>query len=172
MKRTLTCAISAARAALNPILVAAALGGVQLAGAAGPAAGPASPSAVSRVLHFPQDRSLGMLYVLDAGIQREIKDYYYWVDGTETEWESPGRGHRRGRSAPRPARAAGLEKTSGNDLSPLSNLDRTTSDALHIGPTSGDGCLAHVAASDRPNVLDFPVPFGSGESGLPSRPAG
>ena len=55
---------------------------------------PATPAA-ARTLQFPPDRSLGMLYTLDAGIQRKIKDFHYHIDGTEMKWEYLGeaKGH-------------------------------------------------------------------------------
>jgi len=36
----------------------------------------------SRILHFPADRSLGRITVLDAGIKREITHFSHWIDGT------------------------------------------------------------------------------------------
>jgi len=107
-----------------------------------------------------------MLFVLDAGTQRQIEDYFYWIDGTEMKWEYLGeatgevvvtRGKR--------VRLA-LNKTAGNDLGPLSNLAPDDLYGLRLGQTSDDGCLAHVTHLTGLRVLEFPRSY-SDEVKLP-----
>lgn len=46
----------------------------------------------SRVLHFPSDRCVGKLMIQDDNLQREIKDFHYWIDGAEWEYLGPAFG--------------------------------------------------------------------------------
>lgn len=96
-----------------------------------------------------------MLYTLDAGIQRKIKDFYYHIDGTDMKWEYLGE------ATGEVAVPAGkrvrlvLNKTSGNDLSGLARLGADDLYDLCIGQTADDRCLPHLASLTGLKVLHF-----------------
>jgi len=110
----------------------------------------------ARVLHFPPERSLGMLFTLDEGIQRKIKDYHYWIDGTEMKWDYLGEAMG---EVPVPTgkrvRLA-LNMASGNNLSGLAQLRSNDLYELSLGERADDGCLAHVARLTGLRGLLFP----------------
>ncbi|MHC4755413.1 MAG: hypothetical protein ACYTBP_09735, partial [Planctomycetota bacterium] len=71
-------------------------------------------------VHFPSDRSLGMLKIQDAGIVRQIKDFHYWIDGTTWEYFGEAQGDV---TVPAGKRLAlFVNKAAWRDLSPLSKL--------------------------------------------------
>jgi len=103
----------------------------------------------SRVLHFPEDRPLGTLYVKDADAKREIETFYYWIDGTKWEFLDVARGE----VVVPPNRHVRLMLNieGWRDLSPLARL---APDALyeirfkfHLpgAPRPDDRCMPHLA---------------------------
>ena len=110
----------------------------------------------ARTLHFPPDRSLGMLYMLDETIQRKIKDYHHWIDGTDMKWEYLGEASGEvAVPAGKRVRLA-LSKTSGNNVSALTQLRPHDLYDLRLDERAGDGCLPHVASLTGLRVLRFP----------------
>jgi len=130
-------------------------------------AGAAGSETPARTLHFPPDRSLGMLYMLDARIQRKIKDFHYWIDGTEMKWEYLGE------ASGEVAVPAGkrvrlmLNKASGNNLSGLAQLRGDDLYELCLGERADGDCLSHVVsltglnglACPRSHTADGKMPF-------------
>ena len=47
------------------------------------AVGAAGEQGKSRVIHFPKDRSLGRIMVIDGNIKRRIRTFYYSGDGVD-----------------------------------------------------------------------------------------
>ncbi|MBE0536639.1 MAG: hypothetical protein IH624_13315 [Phycisphaerae bacterium] len=54
------------------------------------AAATAGPEA--RVFRFPADRCVGKVMIQDAGLQREVKGFHYWIDGADWEYAGPAIG--------------------------------------------------------------------------------
>ena len=87
----------------------------------------------SRVLHFPKDRSLGRITVLDVNRQRQIRDYSYWDDGdwnVNAEYLGQAQGDvfiPAGKKV-----ALTVNKNAVNDLSPLLNLKPDDLDMLSL----------------------------------------
>jgi len=47
-----------------------------------------------RVLHFPQDQSVGKVFVQDVNVRREIDSFFYWTnDGYEWDYHCPAKGN-------------------------------------------------------------------------------
>ena len=40
-----------------------------------------------RIVHFPEDRSLGQLYIRDAKNTRELSYWFHWTETGEADWE-------------------------------------------------------------------------------------
>jgi len=103
----------------------------------------------SRVLHFPEDRHLGTLYVKDADTRREIKTFHYWIDGTRWEFLDVARGE----VVVPPNRHVRLMLSieGWRDLSPLARLAPDDlyeiTFKLHLpgAPRPDDRCMPHLA---------------------------
>ena len=116
-------------------------------GTAPPERGTAEPG--SRVVHFPQNRSLGALSVQDEGAKRQIEVFYHWVNGTSWEYLGEAWGDV---SVPAGKRLRLTVSPQGwQDLSPLSRL--RPDDLYHLaflmlpppGPKPDDRCMPHIA---------------------------
>lgn len=122
---------------------------------------PNTPTGAERVLHFAQDRSLGMLFTLDAGIQREFEadGFGYTIDQPDMRWEYLGEA--KGDVAVPAGKRVRLvlNDKGGNNLSPLSKLGPDDLYELHLGKAAGDKCLRHVARLSGLKVLEFPYPY-------------
>jgi len=89
-----------------------------------------------RVLHFPSDRSLGKLWLQDAGVKRQIKTFHHWIDGAEWEYFCQARGDV---LVPADKRLAlRVPRSALSDLSPLSELGPNDLYELSLGYTSAD----------------------------------
>lgn len=112
------------------------------------------PAGAERVLHFPKDRSLGMLQVLDAGIKRQIKDFYQWIDGTEDKWVYLGEAQG-DVTAPAGKRVRLIvNKDACADLSPLARLGADDLYELSLSYTPADDrCMPHVGRLTGLSVL-------------------
>jgi beta-lactamase regulating signal transducer with metallopeptidase domain/Leucine-rich repeat (LRR) protein len=123
-----------------------------------------TPQNSSRVLHFPRDRSLGIINIQDAHTVRQIKDFHYWIDKSDwwnPDWEylSEARG-----DVTVPAGkhvALFVNKAAWKDLSPLSELG---SDDLYMLALPGsipepvkpdDRCMPHLAGLTGLKVLNL-----------------
>ncbi|MDP2895077.1 MAG: M56 family metallopeptidase [bacterium] len=103
----------------------------------------------SRVVRFPQNRSLGALYVQDASVKREIESFYHWINGTSWEYLGEARGE--------VIVPAGMNlrltvsPTGWQDLSPLSYLSPDDLYSLSFlmlpapGPKPDDRCMPPIA---------------------------
>jgi peroxiredoxin len=116
----------------------------------------AEPAAAKRILHFPKDRSLGMLLILDAAIERKIQDFYYHVDGTGMAWEYLGEATGIVAVPPGKKLSLRLNQTSGRDLSVLEKLGADDLDQLHLAAASDGQSLSHLASLTGLKVLTFP----------------
>ncbi len=86
-----------------------------------------------RILHFPKERSLGMLKIQDADTVRQIESFHHWIDGAEWEYLGEATG-----DVKVPAGKQLLlvvNKASCKDLSPLSKLG--PDDLYNLGFRSG-----------------------------------
>ncbi len=110
-------------------------------------------AAAGRVLHFPVDRSLGMLYIWDAGITEpdptKPMDFGQYL-GEATGDVSVGPGKR--------VRLV-LNDQSGNNLSGLSKLASNDLYELHLAKTSGDACIRYLASLTGLKELEFARAF-------------
>ncbi len=145
--------------ALSSILVLSVLGGLKLvrvqdfpgygfaAASERRGAQPSEPGA--RTVHFPPYRSLGALYVQDAGARRVIETFYHWINGTSWEYFDEAVGDV---VVPAGKRLRLTVSPEGwQDLSPLSKL--RPDDLYHLaflmlpppGPKPDDRCMPHIA---------------------------
>ncbi|HOX58264.1 MAG TPA: redoxin family protein [Candidatus Paceibacterota bacterium] len=110
----------------------------------------------ARSLHFPPDRSLGMLYMLDETIQRKIKDYHHWIDGTDMKWEYLGEASGEvAVPAGKRVRLA-LGQTTGSNVAALSQLHPDALYDLRLDEDAAEACLPHVTSLTGLRVLRFP----------------
>ena len=120
-----------------------------------------SPSGAERILHFSDDRSLGMLFALDASIEREFwaDGFGYTIDSPDMRWEYLGEA--KGDVAVPAGKRVRLEvsKTGGNDLSPLAKLAPDDLYELYLGKTATSKALPHIAHLSGLKVLEFPIPY-------------
>lgn len=100
-----------------------------------------------RVLHFPEDRSLGRITVLDVNYNRQIRDYMYWDDGG---WN--GNSEYLGQAQGVVVIPAGkivaltVNKNAVNDLSPLLKLKSDDLDMLSLRTLPArNKCMTYVA---------------------------
>jgi len=107
-----------------------------------------------RVLHFPNDHSIGMLKIQDAETVGRIKDFYnmgkpdWWFPGWEFLGEAKG-------DVVIPAgKVAALRISEPQQWRDLSGLSRLNKDDLYFlciegskndGPRPGDACMKHIA---------------------------
>ena len=99
-----------------------------------------------RVLHFPKDRSLGRITVLDVNQKRKITGYVYWSDGT---WSVNGEyiGQAKGDVVIPPGKKVALtvSKNAVNDLSPLLKLKTDDLSMLSLRTLPArDRCMKYV----------------------------
>ncbi|MHC4397246.1 MAG: leucine-rich repeat domain-containing protein [Planctomycetota bacterium] len=107
-----------------------------------------------RILHFPEERSLGALYVQDENIERRIKTFHYWIDGTEEKWGYLGEATGDVTVPAGKRLSLRVSKTACKDLSPLSVLgpDDLYELSLSFKPAS-DRCMPHLAGLTGLKVL-------------------
>ena len=87
----------------------------------------------TRILHFPNKRSFGALYVLDENIERRIKSFHHWIDGAEWEYLCEATGEVKAPAGKRLLLV--VNKAGCKDLSPLSKLG--PDDLYDLGFRSG-----------------------------------
>jgi len=115
--------------------------------------------AKDRVLHFPTDQSVGTVSVQDENLKREIKTFFYWVDGVNQKWESLA--DARGEVTIPVGKRVLLTvyPRAPQDLSWISNLKANEIYKLSIygdyqgGPKPDDRCMAHIAGLTGLKVL-------------------
>ncbi len=141
-------------------LLAAALvaGAWAQTGGHGAATTPAA-HAGDRVLHFPADRSLGSVQVLDERIERRIDGLNYWEDGALQEWQYVGQARGEVEIPAGKRVRLDLNRRSGNDLATLAKLGPDELYELRIGERADDRCLHHVVHLSGLKVLEFPRSF-------------
>ena len=125
-----------------------------------------------RTLHFPPGHSLGMLYMLDASIERKIKDFHYWIDGTEMKWEYLGEATGEVTVPANKRLRLDLNKASGNNLSGLAQLGADDLYELSIGEIASDRSLSHLSPLTGLKVLLFQYPPSSEKQPLRFTPEG
>ncbi|MHC4187339.1 MAG: M56 family metallopeptidase, partial [Planctomycetota bacterium] len=78
-----------------------------------------------RVLHFPKDRSLGILKMQDADLERRIDTFYYWIDNANWYENVESLGEAKGDVVVPSGKRVGLfvHKEGLRDLSALSKLE-------------------------------------------------
>ncbi|MHC4639336.1 MAG: leucine-rich repeat domain-containing protein, partial [Planctomycetota bacterium] len=112
-------------------------------------------------VHFPSDRSLGKLYIQDAGIVRQIKTFHHWIDGADwgnyAEYLCEAQGDV---TIPAGKRLAlFVNRAAWRDLSPLSKLrpdDLYMLTLPNFMPESvkpDDRCMPHIAGLTGLKVL-------------------
>ncbi len=118
----------------------------------------------SRVVHFPEDRSLGRLLIQDADTVRQIKDFHHWIgksDWWNPDWEYLGEA-KGDVTVPAGKRLAlFVSKDAWKDLSPLSELQ--PNDLYMLGlPGSvpdpvkpDDRCMPHITGLTGLKVLNL-----------------
>lgn len=120
------------------------------------------PQNNERIVHFPSDRSLGMLKIQDAGIVRQIKDFNYWV--VKSDWWNPDWEYlceaTGDVTVPAGKRLAlFVNKVAWRDLSPLSELRPNDlymlSLAGSISVKPDDRCMQHIAGLTGLKVLSL-----------------
>lgn len=106
------------------------------------------PQGKERILHFPEEKSLGTLSVQYEGAIRKIETYRHWIDGTK--WEDLGEA--KGDITIPAGKRLGLtiSPKEWKDLSPLSNLGPDDIYSLGFrsmteGAKPDDRCLPHIA---------------------------
>ena len=100
-----------------------------------PQAQTSNPEGKGRVVHFPDERSVGQLFVQDAKRVRQITDFFHWGDPTEWEYLCEAKG-----DVPVPSGkrlSLTVSQTAGNDMSWLSNLGPDDLYKLAFTPSSG-----------------------------------
>ncbi len=116
----------------------------------------------SRVVHFPTDRSIGTVKVIDADKKRAIETFHHWVDGTFwwSAWEYIGQA--RGSVVVPTGKVLGLKlhKDALKDLSPLRKLDPNDLHTLIFPYMYGESmvtgaCTRHVAHLTGLKVLNM-----------------
>jgi len=116
------------------------LAGVSLAiGVATTRPADSQPSDGRRVLHFPADRSLGMVYVRDANLTRQIETYYHHIDGVEDKWEYIGEAQGDVPTPEGKRTQLRVSEKGCKNLSPLADLGPNDLDEL---------CLYYIPATD------------------------
>lgn len=139
---------------LAGVVVLAGLAGLKLTRAGNEPAYASAPAMArgepgSRVVRFPQNRSLGALYIQEASVKREIEGFYHWINGTNWEYLGEARSE--------VVVPAGMNlrltvsPTGWQDLSPLSYLKPDDLYSLSFlmlpppGPKPDDRCMPHIA---------------------------
>ncbi len=120
-----------------------------------------NPPAGNRIVRFPEDRSLGALYVQDTDAERRIETFHHWIDGTT--WESFGEARGDVPVPPRKRLWLSVGKDAWKDLSPLSRLSpddlyRLLFSYLSPGEKStgpDDRCVRHLLSLTGLKVLDL-----------------
>lgn len=112
-----------------------------------------------RILHFPKDRSMGQIYVLDGQIQ-SLDDFYYSFRETDWQYFAQAQG-----DVTIPAgKKVGLtidNQDAWRDLSPLSNLKADDLYKLSIhgsyfgGPKPSNSCTKHLKHLTGLRILDL-----------------
>ncbi len=103
-----------------------------------------------QIVHFPPDRSLGILKIQDANMPRYIDTFFYWTTQEDTEWKylTQAKGDV---TIPAGKRLSlSVNKSGWKDLSPLSNIGPDDLYMLSIygpfegGPLPDDKCMPHI----------------------------
>jgi len=98
-----------------------------------------------RILHFPTDRSLGKLMVLDANVKRQIKKFAHWLDGgwIDAEYLCEAQGEvviPAGKQV-----SLTVSKNVVHDLSPLLNLRPDDLHRLSLGShPARNSCMQYI----------------------------
>jgi len=122
------------------------------------------PQNNERILHFPRDRSLGMLKIQDAGTVRQIKDFNCWI--VKSDWWNPDWEYlceaQGDVTVPAGKRLALIvNKAAWRDLSPLSKLRpddlyRLIMFGSLLEPDKPDDrCMQHIAGLTGLKVLSL-----------------
>ena len=98
--------------------------------------------------------------MLDAGIERKIEDFYWWIDGTGWAWEYLGEATGEVSVPPGKKLALQLNKASGRDLSPLKELQANDLYKLDLSETADSNCLSQLSTLTGLKVLSFPRALG------------
>jgi len=116
-----------------------------------------------RIVHFPKDRSLGTLKLLDKNRKRQIATFFYWIDGHSwwSDWEYLGEA--KGDVTVPAGKFLGLEinPDGWRDLSPLSRLRPDDLYELNFWSRqtnrakASDRCLKHIEHLTGLKVLDL-----------------
>ncbi|MFC1676540.1 redoxin domain-containing protein [Planctomycetota bacterium] len=123
---------------------------------------PAKAADKARVLHFPKDRSIGMLKIQGADTVRRIEDFYHSIGKTDwwnSDWEYLGEAMG-DVTIPKGKRLAlFVSKAAWRDLSPLSKLDPNDLYMLRLPGSMSesikpdDRCMQHIAGLTGLKVL-------------------
>ena len=117
----------------------------------------ANARTLGRVLHFPEDRSLGRIVIQDVDRKRQIKGFVYWDDGYWNE-DTDSLGQAQGDVVIPPGKDVQLtiNKNAIGDLSPLLELkpDDIYKLSLRFLP-AGNDCMSHIAHLTGLNELDL-----------------
>ena len=106
-----------------------------------------------RVLHFPENRSIGRVMIQDAASERRIETFHYWIDDIDWEYLSEAKGRV---ILPRGKRAGlSINKAASKDLSALSKLAADDLYMLSLRYAAGDNCMEYVADLTGLKVLNL-----------------
>jgi Leucine-rich repeat (LRR) protein len=150
-QRSYTQSLAGCRLALSvrvTFVILTILGGTSLGHAESDAG-----EAAKRILHFPQDRSLGRILVQDTNVKRRIRTFHYWVDGGD--WHSLGQAQ--GDvvvSAGKRARLV-MDEITGRRLSALAQLEPNDLYWLKLPGSAGDSCMDYVTKLAGLRVLEL-----------------
>ncbi len=107
---------------------------------------PAALTIPGRILHFPEDCSLGRLMIMDDSLKREVQTFHYWDNNVNWGDKASYLSHARGEvSVPAGKRVhLYVSEQAASDLSPLGQLQPDDLYALTLPASANDSCMDFV----------------------------